>query len=128
MRRDGLRAMPLTSLNQQRLITIPTSREQPSLNLAHAVLIIAYELSKAGYKQKSEEKISLINHEELTNLYSRISGIFKLLEYIPKGDRNLESKIMHNLKHFIGRAGITEWELKMLHGICSQLEKKIKNP
>jgi len=115
------------------LITIPSSKEQPSLNLAQAVLIVAYELSKAEYKQNTEgrsqksehEKISLINYEELTALYSRISNILKLLEYIPKGDRNLEKKIMQNLKHFIGRVGIADWELKMLHGICSQIEKKI---
>jgi TrmH family RNA methyltransferase len=115
------------------LITIPTSKEQPSLNLAQAVLIVAYELSKSEYSvqqsavssQKSKAE-RLSSHNELTALYSRISKILKLLEYIPKGDRNLEKKIMQNLKHFIGRAGLTDWELKMLHGICSQIEKKIK--
>jgi tRNA C32,U32 (ribose-2'-O)-methylase TrmJ len=34
--------------------------------------------------------------------------------------------MMMNLKHFIGRAGLTDWELKMLHGICTRIEKKIK--
>jgi tRNA C32,U32 (ribose-2'-O)-methylase TrmJ len=33
---------------------------------------------------------------------------------------------MANLKHFIGRAGITEWELNMLHGICTRIEIKLK--
>jgi TrmH family RNA methyltransferase len=117
------------------LITIPTSKEQPSLNLAQAVLIVAYELSKAEYKSQEsrvggqelkEEKRILVNHEELMSLYKRVAETLRLLEYIPKGDRNLEKKIMQNLKHFIGRAGLTEWELKMLHGICSQIEKKIK--
>jgi|GEM_PF-5861569 len=41
------------------------------------------------------------------------------------GFKNLETKIMRNLEHLIGRAGLTDWELKMLHGICSQVEKKI---
>ncbi len=113
------------------LLTIPTSREQPSLNLAQAVSIVAYELSKSEYSVQqsavgSQQSERLINHEELTALYSRIFEVLKLLEYISKGDRNLEKKIMQNLKHFIGRAGLTEWELKMLHGICSQIEKKIK--
>ncbi|BCB96842.1 tRNA (cytidine/uridine-2'-O-)-methyltransferase TrmJ [Dissulfurispira thermophila] len=116
------------------LITIPTSKEQPSLNLAQSVLIVAYELSKVEYKKSTEdrtqksryEKISLIDYEQLAVIYGRISETLKLLEYIPKGDRNLEKKIMQNLKHFIGRSGITDWELKMLHGICSQIEKKCK--
>lgn len=115
------------------LINIPTSKEQPSLNLAQAVLIVAYELSKAEYKSQEsgvksqelrEEKRILVNHEELISLYKRVAETLRLLEYIPKGDRDLEKKIMQNLKHFIGRAGLTDWELKMLHGICSQIEKK----
>ncbi len=113
------------------LITIPTGKEQPSLNLAQAVLIVAYELSKAEYaggkgQGAIGERQEMVNHKEIASLYERISKTLKLLEYIPKGDRNLEKKIMQNLKHFIGRAGLTDWELKMLHGICSQVEKKIK--
>ncbi|WP_333655224.1 RNA methyltransferase [Dissulfurispira sp.] len=117
------------------LITIPTSKEQPSLNLAQAVLIVAYELSKAEYKSQEsrvrsrelrKEKRILVNHEELISLYKRVAETLRLLEYIPKGNRDLERKIMQNLKHFIGRAGLTDWELKMLHGICSQIKKKIK--
>jgi len=49
-----------------------------------------------------------------------------MLEYLPKGDRDLAKKMMMNIKHFIGRAGLTDWELKMLHGICSRIERKIK--
>jgi tRNA C32,U32 (ribose-2'-O)-methylase TrmJ len=33
---------------------------------------------------------------------------------------------MRNLKYLFGRAGLAEWELKMIHGICSQIEKKMK--
>lgn len=112
------------------LITIPASKKQPSLNLAQAVLIVAYELSRTEYSVRQsavdgQQSERLINHGQLTALYSRISEVLRLLEYIPKGDRNLEEKIMQNLKHFIGRAGLADWELKMLHGICSQIEKKI---
>lgn len=114
------------------LITIPSSKIQPSLNLSHAVLITAYELSKAEYRgtapsvyKRQEEKL-LIDHQTLTALYDRVTEVLSLLEYIPRGDRDLAKKIMSNLKHFIGRAGITEWELNMLHGICTQIEKKIR--
>jgi tRNA C32,U32 (ribose-2'-O)-methylase TrmJ len=40
--------------------------------------------------------------------------------------RNQAIRIMRNLKHLIGRAGLADWELRMLHGICSQIEKKMK--
>jgi len=111
------------------LISIPTDAEHPSLNLAQAVLIIAYELSRAEYRKTSrsgKDAEALIALEELKILYSRISETLKLLEYFPLGDRDLEKKMMMNLKHFIGRAGITEWEMNMLHGICTRIERKLK--
>jgi len=137
------------------LLTIPTSKKHRSLNLAQAVLIVAYELLKAGYEsqqsavsnrlparvktsrgngpnrlpprmyESGEFGTELVSHKEVSTLYSRMADVLKLLEYIPRGDRNLEAKIMQNLKHFMARAGLTEWELNMIHGILSQTERKI---
>lgn len=109
------------------LMTIPSSKKQPSLNLAHAVLIIAYELSKAEYTTADSTLPfpGLVGNKELSALYGRIEKTLKLLEYIPHGKKNLSGKIIQNLKHLVGRAGLTDWEMKMFHGICSQIEKKI---
>ena len=126
------------------MLTIPSSKIQPSLNLAQAVLITAYELSKGEFKAAGggrqcegdarphplhpspyPSSEALATHEEIRRLYKKISRALELLEYIPKGDRNIQKKILTNLKHFIGRAGLTEWELKMLYGLCWQVEKKI---
>jgi len=114
------------------LLSIPANSEHPSLNLAQAVLIVAYELSRTEYRESESDvagargPAELVRHDGLALLYARISDTLKLLEYIPMGDRDIEKKIMANLKHFIGRAGITEWELNMLHGICSRIEIKLK--
>lgn len=113
------------------LLTIPTSREQPSLNLSHAVLLMAYELSRAEHRDPQaplagRDRTRLVDHVELAALYERIDSTLTLLEYIPKGNRDLGQKIMRNFKHFIGRAGLTDWELKMLHGIITQIERKIR--
>ena len=147
------------------LLTIPTSKEHRSLNLSQAVLIVAYELLKAGYEIKGsvsfgdpprrgagdqglaknrktrnskqnpsprmfesgEFGTQLVSYQEISALYTRMTETLKLLEYIPRGDRDLEAKIMQNLKHFIARSGLTDWELNMLHGILSQIEKKLKD-
>jgi len=119
------------------MIRIPSSELQPSLNLSQAVLIIAYELSKyretavalPRSRRKKYDNSALVEtlkaHGEIAPLFERISRVLELLEYIPRGDRNLLKNIMVNLKHFIGRAGITEKELNMLQGICTQIEKKV---
>ena len=116
------------------LLTITADREHPSLNLSHAVMVVAYELSRAQYREDAVQDVPLksqrrhgsqVSHGELAALYERMVNIITLLDYIPRGDRNLEKQIIDNLKHFIGRAGLTYWELKMLHGFCSQIEIKL---
>jgi TrmH family RNA methyltransferase len=120
------------------LLKIQSSEIQPSLNLSQAVLIIAYELSKHGHekgdisgskRKKKYDNSTLIEglkaHEEIAPLYERISQVLELLEYIPRGDRNLMENIIVTLKHFIGRAGLTAKELNMIQGLCAQIEKKV---
>ncbi len=104
------------------MITIPSEPEAGSLNLSQSVMLVAYELAQKTYKTESPE---FIKNERLDGLYERIEYLLKVLEYIPRGDRQLGKKIMKNLKHFIGRAGLTEWELNMLQGLCAQIENKI---
>ncbi len=106
------------------LITIPSDPLSPSLNLAQSVLLVAYELGKKTY---SIPYPPLVRYEDLENLYLHINSVLKLLEYIPRGNRDMEKRIMRNLKHLIGRGGLTQWEMRMIHGICSQIEKMLKN-
>ncbi len=104
------------------LITIPSDPDAPSINLAQSVLLVAYELAQKTYTKELPEMVTL---ERLKALYERINSILKLLDYIPRGNSDLERRIMRNLKHLIGRAGLTEWEMNMVYAICSQVEIKI---
>lgn len=109
------------------LMTISASKKQPSPNLAQAVLIIAYELSAAQHRIHNPAKGTiLVNQQELDYFYRRIQETLHHLEYFPERGRDIQKKMIQNLKHFISRAGLTEWELKMFHGICSQINKKLE--
>jgi len=103
------------------LVTIPSDPEASSLNLAQGAMLVAYELSKQSYQSALP---LLVKNEQITPLYKRIQDTLKQLDYIPRGDRDLEKKIMSNVRHLIGRSGLTEWEMNMLYGICAQIEKK----
>jgi TrmH family RNA methyltransferase len=105
------------------LMTIPANPLFPSLNLAQSVLLVAYELSRRTYKKAAPE---LVHHEKLEVLYKHINTTLRILEYIPRGNRDLEKKIMNNIKHLFGRSGLTEWECNMLHGLCTRIENKMK--
>jgi TrmH family RNA methyltransferase len=119
------------------LMTVPASRKQPSLNLAQAVLLIAYEISKAGIKRTSEKGNAssdallfanapkLVTQERLSHLYNKIEHAFKMIGYIHQDDAVSNRKVMQNLKHCLSRAGLSDWEFNMFHAICNKIEKKI---
>jgi len=119
------------------LMTIPASKKQPSLNLAQSVVIIAYELSKADparnqKKAKDSDGVMLeasaprfVSQQELSRLYKRMEKALRMIEYIPAGNEHHARKIMQNMKHCLGRVGLTDWEYNMFHGICGHIEKKM---
>ena len=103
------------------MIRIPAADEHPSFNLAQAVLIIAYEISFTSYTLSPPPAI--ISNDEFLNLFDRLRNVMKRAGYAPKGIRDEEEQVMSDLKRLISRAGITEREAQMLHGIISQVEE-----
>ena len=102
------------------MIRIPASRENPSYNLAQAVLIIAYELFSTDCPGTLVP--ATITSEELSVLFQRLRKIMKMVGYVPKGIRDDEETIMSDLRRIVSRASITGQEARMLHGIISQIE------
>jgi TrmH family RNA methyltransferase len=104
------------------VLTIPSDRSFPSLNLAQSVMIVAYELSRVV----TQEKPSLmVENRQIQRLFRRLPKILKTLGYGRAGDKDLASEITRRLKRLVGRSGLTEWELNMLLGLCTQVERKL---
>ena len=105
------------------VLTIPSSPVFPSLNLAQSVVIVAYELSlfRAG-----KTSSTMVENRELQKLFRRFPKTLRLLGYGRKGDKDLNSDIARNLKRLISRAGLTEWELNMLLGLCTRIGREIE--
>ena len=115
------------------LMTIPANKKQPSINLAHTVMIIAYELSMAGIKERGLAKDGellfarppkLVDQKATALLYERMEKALRMIEYIPHDGDLTGKKTMQNIKHCLGRAGLADWELNMFHGICRSIENK----
>jgi len=102
-------------------IKITGERRPPSINLAQAVLLVAYELSFAGEEGRAPP-FKPVSHEELSFFFDRAEGLLKLLSYKEKD----KETILRNMKNLLGRSGISPWELQMLHGLISQIEKRVK--
>jgi TrmH family RNA methyltransferase len=105
------------------VLTIPADSSPPSLNLAQSVMIVAYELSLLETKMKLPV---LVENKELQKLYRRIPKTLQLLGYGRKGDMDLKAEIVRNLKRLTGRAGLTQWELNMLLGLCTRIDREME--
>jgi TrmH family RNA methyltransferase len=103
------------------VLTIPSDPASPSLNLAQSVMIVAYELSRVGTLERSSP---MVENRELRKLFRRIPKTLSSLGYARKGNKDLPIEIARHLKRLVGRSGLTAWELNMLLGLCTQVEKR----
>ncbi len=105
------------------VLTIPSSPGFSSLNLAQSVMIVAYELSRP---EPAADPPQLVDSKELQKLYRRFPKTLRLLGYGRKGDKDLNGEIARNLKRLVGRAGLTAWELSMLLGLCTRIDREME--
>ncbi len=113
------------------LMNIQANTEMPSFNLSQAVLLMAYELFMAGRvpaKGNAEAGPAgkSASRDELSFFFERLAGTLELLEYVPRGNKDMEITIIKNLRHMLGRAQVAQWELKMLHGLLSRLDARLR--
>jgi tRNA/rRNA methyltransferase len=103
----------------QRLVTIPTAPEYRSLNLAQAVMVVAYELMLAadgGCKAGVAQPWAPVAQVDamLTRMARALVAIGFLGEDHP-------DHIMFALRAVLGRAGLKPRELDIMNGIASQI-------
>jgi tRNA/rRNA methyltransferase len=105
----------------QAVVTIPTSREFTSLNLSHAVMILCYEIftasSSATTVAEATPKLAL--SKELEGMYGQIKTLLADIEFL--NPENPDYWMMH-LRRFFARASLLSREIKIIRGICRQLE------
>jgi len=117
----------------QRLLTIPTAPEYSSLNLAQAVMIVAYELMMAsrvsqdgagtGSQANSEEAgeaepIPRAPAGEVEAMMARLAAALVAIGFIPADNPD---HIMFTIRNILGRSGLSERELDILNGLAHQI-------
>ncbi|MBN1821982.1 MAG: tRNA/rRNA methyltransferase [Prolixibacteraceae bacterium] len=95
------------------ITTVPLKTEFPSLNLAQAVMIYAYELSKLTFK--NDKSSPELNQDGLKILKEKITDI--LLETGFKKDSAIFPRIMERLML------LQETDIHLLHSVCNNLQK-----
>ncbi|HYB90565.1 MAG TPA: TrmJ/YjtD family RNA methyltransferase [Candidatus Binataceae bacterium] len=103
-----------------RLITIPTAPEYPSLNLAQAVMLVAYEmmLALAAPPRDAAPAPELAPAPEVAAMFERMKETLVAIGFLPAENPD---HIMFALREIFGRSGIRPRELEILNGITSQI-------
>ena len=99
------------------VVNIPTAQFK-SINLSHAVMIICYEILTAKNDRQSFTP-KLATADELQGMYEQITELFKKIGFLKP--ENPDYWMMH-IRRFFARTKLQAREVKIIRGICRQLE------
>ena len=105
----------------QRLMTIPSSADYSSLNLAMAVQIVAYELWLARGARLTEQArtVPLASGSDMEKFYDHLVGV---LDEIDFRDRTGEGYLLARLRQLFNRAAPDQNEINILRGILTAVQ------
>ncbi len=104
------------------MVNIPTS-DFKSLNLSHAVLVLCYEIFVAGGEVKHFVP-KLATAGELDGLHSQLKELLQKIGFL--NPQNPDYWMMH-IRRFLTRTQLQAREVKIIRGICRQLEWYLSN-
>ena len=109
------------------LVTIPTGPSYPSLNLAQAVMVVLFALSRERDAKKAVSQERALNKKEIEVTIAHFEEALKALGY-KKGGADLLPRILRTLRGFIKRGGLLEPEAQMIKGLSRKIREKIGSP
>jgi tRNA/rRNA methyltransferase len=97
------------------VVAIPSSEAFPSLNLSHAVMVIAYELYTASNRRNNASNTALATADELENFYHHLQQILQAIGFLDPTARNTDS---HSGAR---RARLDSRDVGILRGVLSEI-------
>ncbi|MFW6081670.1 MAG: RNA methyltransferase, partial [Desulfosalsimonas sp.] len=100
------------------LVNIPTARFS-SLNLAHSVMVICYELFKAGLSPPADSFPRLATRHELDIMYSRLKDTLVRISFI---NADNPDHWLDSFRRFFSRLPLRAGEASLIRGVCRQID------
>ncbi len=109
-----------------KIFNIPTSTNNPSLNLSHAVSIVLYELSNFSERTSDRDLLAfnLASSKQIHDSFVEIEVMLLKVGYLLK--HTSRAKIS-KFKNFILRANTSKHEINVLRGIVHQINWFLNN-
>jgi tRNA/rRNA methyltransferase len=113
----------------QTVVTIPTAGFT-SVNLSHAVMIVAYEMLAAQMGEEEKPMPRLAGSREIEGMYVQLKAVLQAIGFL--NPENPDYWMMH-IRRLLARTTLQAREVKIIRGICRQIEwygdhKERKNP
>jgi TrmH family RNA methyltransferase len=108
----------------QSLVTIPTAAAHTSINLAQAVMVVAYELRRCAETDSGKKPAGasrgreIVDTDQRERFYQELKALLETIGFV-KGTQG--THIQADLRRIFGRAEPDERELRILRGIVRQV-------
>ncbi len=106
-----------------RIVHIPLNPAFNSLNLAQAVLVVAYEWFRAGDRTPAERRVDAgkppASREELLFFCEHLEQALDVQRFFRVAEKRPST--VRKIRNFLVRAELTEEDVKILHGIVTAL-------
>ncbi len=102
------------------IVSVPQAAEHPSLNLAQAVMLFAYEIYLASLGELPKPRYNLATVHEVESVLKHLSDSLGKVGFRPhQGD---PESFLRSLRRVLSRAPLEKRDVNVLHRICQQID------
>ncbi len=108
------------------VVAVPCAPEHPTLNLAQAVLILAYELRVADAGEEDDDdrdRAPLASFAELEALEQQLSEILPMIGF---DHPPIHAGVLRDLRRLVVRAAPSSREVRILRRLCNRALRRLK--
>ena len=106
------------------IVAIPSSEAFPSLNLSHAVMVMAYELFTAAGASSVPSSLELARTGDVEDLYEHMQKTLQAIGFL---EQDHPERMMFSLRQIFGRARLNSRDVSILQGVLSTVDRAIRS-
>lgn len=109
-----------------KLVMIPTEKEYSSLNIASAVMIALYEISKVKYRSisRTDGDTEMIDLSEKEKMFETLDRVIQNKVMITSENKD---QVRENIRHIFRRLNLNRKEAGFIRSIFEIIDRKIKS-
>jgi TrmH family RNA methyltransferase len=107
------------------IVGVPQAADHPSLNLAQAVMLFAYEIYLASMGDIPKPRYNLATVHEVESLLKHLADSLAKIGFRPH--QGEPDSFIRSLRRVIARAPLEKRDCNVLHRICQQIDYYVKD-